>query len=119
MKHFLLTIITTLFIIFSSSCSHKHKTTIVIKDDTRYLKIEYAGTIVFNDDNTGIMHISPDGYFKCKDNKNKLLAEANSHGQLVYEVNGDAPTPSLDENSKTLLLNAIKEIARQQGKHRS
>jgi len=119
MKHFLLTIITTLFIIFSSSCSNKHKTTIVVKENSNYLRIEYSGTIVFNNDNTGIMHISPNGYFKCKNNENKLLAESNKQGRLIYEVNGNSPTSNLDESSKILLIKAIKEIEKQQGKHRS
>lgn len=91
----------------------------VIKDDTRYLRIEYAGTIVFNDDNTGILHISPDGYFKCKDKENNLTAEADKKGNLVYEVNGSEPTASLNESSKMLLLQAVKEIEKQQSRHKS
>jgi hypothetical protein len=119
MKHFILIIVTTLIIAFSSSCSNKHKTTIVIKENSKYLRIEYAGTILFNDDNTGILHISPEGYFKCKNQDNKLSAELNQNGQLVYQVNGGSPTFSLDEGSKTLLRTAVREIAKQQSKRRS
>jgi len=88
----------------------------VFKDDNQYLKIEYAGTIVFNNDNTGILHISTNGYFKCKDNESKLFAKANQQGHIVYEANESSPTSNLDENSKSLLIKAIKELKKQQGK---
>jgi hypothetical protein len=119
MKHFILIIISTLIMAFSSSCSHKQKTTIVIRENDKYLKMEYSGTIVFNQDNTGILRISPNGYFECKNNASKLLAQPNQKGELVYEVNGGTPTSNLDESSKALLKDAVREIAKQQSKGRS
>ena len=98
-----------------ASCHNRH-TSIVVADDDHYLKIEYAGTIIFNDDNTGIARISPGGYFKCKNNYDKLLAETNNKGQMVYEVNGEDPTVKLNSAGSILMKDAVREIARQQGK---
>lgn len=102
-----------------SSCQKGRKTTLVVKDNDAFLSIEYTGTIVFNEDNSGILKISPDGYFKCKDNDNKLTAETNAQGKLVYEVNGSTASANLDNSAKILLQRAVKEIAKQQGRHRS
>lgn len=98
-----------------AACHNRH-TSIVVTDDDHYLKIEYTGTIVFNDDNTGIKHISKGGFFKCKNNYDKLKIEANNRGQMVYAINGDEPTPQLNDAGQTLLKDAVREIARQQGR---
>jgi len=95
---------------------HNRYTSIVVTDDDHYLKIEYAGTIVFNDDNSGIKHISKGGYFKCKNNYDKLLAEINNKGQMIYEVNGEDPTAKLNSAGAILMKDAVREIARQQGR---
>ena len=120
MKPYLLFVLLLLIAILLTTnigCHGGRHTVIVTKsNDTDYLRIEYSGTILFNDNNTDLHDISPDGYFKCKDNNDKVLIETDRSGHLAYQFNRqDAEAKLTSATGKRLLLKAIQEIAKQQG----
>lgn len=104
--------------LLASSCYRSHNS-ITVSDGSSYLKIEYSGTIVFNDDSTKIVRISPGGYFKCKSNDDKLSIESDRDGNLHYEVNGDEESSILSAAGQALMQQATHEIARQRNKKHS
>lgn len=93
-----------------SSWDGDGKTTIRIHDETGTLRLESRGTITFNDDETELKSISADGYVRFKKNGNKIFAETNGAGEIVYTVNDGAPTKALNDGDKKLLARAIKEM---------
>jgi hypothetical protein len=116
MKKLTLLLSLAVLLIAGSACRRGHRTVIVTKDDHDYLKVAYSGIIMFNDDDTGILHISPGGYFECKDNYDNLLIEPDAKGELTYQVNREDAKRSLDNSGYRILLRrAVKEIAKQQG----
>ncbi|MDT3403448.1 hypothetical protein [Mucilaginibacter terrae] len=104
--------------IFATSCYRSHSS-ITVSDGHSYLKIEYAGTVVFNDEKTRVVRISPGGYFKCTNNNDKLNIESDRDGKLHYEVNSDDWSNTLNPTGQALMKQAAKEIARQHEKRRS
>lgn len=73
-------------------------------------EIKYDGQIKFNEDETAIEYISPNGYLMFIRNDEKLIVESNYHGQLVYEFNDGGKKSSLDENGKRVLAELIREM---------
>jgi hypothetical protein len=110
-------IILAVVVITFAAC--RPHSTIVVSNDHSYLKIEYAGTIVFNDDNTAIMHISPGGYFKCKNNYDKLKVEPDASGHPIYQVNGRDAHTTLDRSGEALMIQAAREVAKLRKRSRS
>ena len=53
---------------------------------------------------------------KYNNNDRKIYAENGNGDQIVYELNNGDKTTGLNEESKSLLKEAIKMIAKQQGK---
>ena len=104
--------------LITTACNGPHST-IEVDDGTSHLKIEYAGTIVFNDDNTGIVHISPGGYFKCNNNYDNLKVEPNASGHPIYQVNGRAGASNLDRSGEALMIQAAREVAKLRKRSRS
>lgn len=90
--------------------NHDGKTVISINDETGRLRLETRGSIAFTDDETGIKSISYDGYVKFRKNGNKLEAETNGSGVVVYTVNDGTPVTTLNENDRKVLVRAIKEM---------
>src|SRR6266487_2695449 len=78
------------FIIISAACNMRESHRIIsVQNDNGSLKIEYSGTVIFNDDETAIESISPRGYVRYCKNGKKLKAE-NNHDEITYELyNGD------------------------------
>lgn len=118
MKKQILLFLSIVLITIVTSCSRSKHVSIIVTNEDHFLKIDYAGTIVFNDDNTGVLQISPRGYFNCKNNDDKLEI-TNQNGRLTYKLNGDVQNAELSRNGKWLLKQAVKEIARQQASRRS
>jgi hypothetical protein len=115
--------IQTLFIalslsVIAAACHHGKHSVISINDGRNSTKIEFSGRIVFNDDNTGISSMAPRSYFKYKHNDEKLTAECDKNGHIVYELNDDDQTTALNEDGKRLLAEAVKQVAKAQGKRR-
>ncbi|MES2275257.1 MAG: hypothetical protein V4592_04495 [Bacteroidota bacterium] len=100
--------------VVATSCYHGKHTTIVTNDGHNSTRIEYAGRIVFNDDNTGINSMAPNSYFKYKHNNEKLTAECDKNGHIVYELNDDNQTTALNEDGRRLLAEAVEQIAKAQ-----
>ena len=113
MKKVFLILMSVAMIGASNSCKHKKVTRITVERNADYLNIEYSGDIVFNENNTGIIHISRNGFFKCKSNSDKLVAESDEKGNITYKVNGEIQKTELNIAGRRLLTQAIKEIAKQ------
>lgn len=113
MKKVFLILMSVAMIGVSNSCKHKKVTRITVERNADYLNIEYSGDIVFNENNTGIIHISRNGFFKCKSNSDKLVAESDEKGNITYKVNGEIKKTELNIAGRRLLTQAIKEIAKQ------
>jgi hypothetical protein len=86
------------------------KTVINISDETGRLRLETRGEITFTDDETAVKSISDEGYIKFKKNGNKLKAEPNGAGEIVYTINDGPRVTQLNDNEKKLLARAIKEM---------
>src|SRR5580765_292455 len=89
---------------------HGDATYIKMNNGTTHEEIKYYGKIKINDEETGIDHISPNGYLIYINDDEKLLIESNYHGELAYEVNDGGRKSSLDENGKRLLTEVVREM---------
>ncbi len=97
-------------IIISAGCNMgKSHRTISVQNNDLSLKIEYSGTVIFNDDETAIESISSGGYVRYCKNGKKLKAE-NNHGEITYELYNGNKKLSLEGNDKEFLADAIKEM---------
>src|SRR5437867_10224686 len=95
-------------IIISAACHMgKSHRIISVQNDNGSLKIEYSGTVIFNDDKTAIESISPGGYVRYCKNGKKLKAE-NNHGEITYELYDEDKKLFLEDNDKKFLAAAIK-----------
>jgi hypothetical protein len=119
MKNLLTYLIVVLFTLFSYSCNRQRTTRMTIEDNNRLSQIEYAGNIVFNETNTGIIHLSPDGYFECHNNDDKVLVKSDKRGSITYQLNSEDPQTVLKLTGRNLLHDAVKEIAKQKVRRRS
>lgn len=99
--------------IFSACHHHGYRTrTVRVNNDNQSLKIEYCGNVSFNDDETAIETLSPDGYIKYKSNNNRIVVECDEDGDIecrVYEGNRRLNTE--DEEAKEILRAAVRDIA--------
>src|ERR1700683_2099126 len=95
--------------LFASSCHRGN--TIIVNDGENDLSIYYSGEIKFNDDETAISSISPDGYVRYKKNDRKLVAECDYHGQIKYELSDNGrPFDVNSEDGKKLMAIAIRDM---------
>src|SRR4051812_672029 len=99
-------------IIISAAC-HMGKThrIINVQNDNGSLKIEYSGTVIFNNDKTAIESISPGGYVRYCKNGKKLMAESN-HGEITYELYDEDKKLFPGVTDKKFLAEAIKEMVK-------
>jgi hypothetical protein len=86
----------------------RHHSTIVETGNNYYLKIEYSGSIYFNNEGTAISGISPGGYVKYEFNEIKLKAWHSRNGEVSYEVydNGEKLNPY--NEGKTFIAGAVR-----------
>lgn len=96
-------------IVMSASCHHGN--TIINNNGSVYVEINYEGEITFNDDETSIQSITPDGFLKYRRNDKRLFAQSNYHGEISYELyEGGKKLNINDDYGKKFLANAIKEL---------
>jgi hypothetical protein len=96
--------------IFLSTSCHRGNA-IIVNDGENDLSIYYSGDIKFNDDETGIQSITPDGYIHYKKNDRKLTVDCDYHGQLKYELSDDGRHLDVNsEDGKKLLAIAIRDM---------
>jgi len=107
----LLTIMATL-----NSCYRGRHTIIAYRNNNNEIKVDFSGTITFDSTYTRITSISHGGYMKYSNNNNKIYAENGTEGQITYELNNGDKTTELNDEGKSLLKEAIKMIAKEQGK---
>jgi len=93
-----------------SFTNNNGRTVVSVNDETGRLRLESMGSITFTDDETAIKTISGDGYVKFRKNGNKIYAQSNAAGAIVYTVNGGTPTTNLDVNEKSILAHAVKTM---------
>ncbi|HSZ84889.1 MAG TPA: hypothetical protein VK787_02600 [Puia sp.] len=95
--------------LFTASC---HRGNVMIMNDgENELSISYSGEIKFNDDETGIQSITPDGYLHYKKNDRKLNAECDYHGQIKYELSDNGRNIDLNsEDGKKILAIAVRDM---------
>jgi hypothetical protein len=101
----------------ATACHSGRRTTIETSDDNHSSKIEYAGKIVFSTDSMGIASMSPGSYFKYKRNGQKLSAQNDSKGRIIYEMNDGHKSTQLNQEGRELISEAIREITQLRGKH--
>ncbi|HLX93123.1 MAG TPA: hypothetical protein VKR32_15675 [Puia sp.] len=84
---------------------------IIIGNGDGNLSIYYSGEIKFNDDETAIQGMSPDGYVHYKRNERKVNAECNYHGQISYELEDNGRKLDINsEEGKKFLAIAIRDM---------
>ncbi|TSD67415.1 hypothetical protein FFF34_008500 [Inquilinus sp. KBS0705] len=109
-------ILTATLLTAATACHNGPSTTIVTHDDNNYQKIEYAGRVVFNQDQTAIEDISTGGHLYYEHNGKKFKAQEGAMGRIYYSFNGDSEVNSLSAEQKALVAEAIKEIVKQRAK---
>jgi hypothetical protein len=100
------------------SCRRGNRTTIETNDGSSSQKIEYAGRIIFSQDQTRIESIAKGGYVKFTRNGKSVEAELGRDGKVTYEFNGDSKVNVLDDDQKQFMSFAIKTIIKERAKLR-
>jgi hypothetical protein len=103
----ILTVVSWIAILLSACHFGKHST-IIETGNNYYLRIEYAGTIHFNDDGTAISSISPGGFVKYQNNEKKLEAQNNRDGGISYELSDNGEKLGLDNRGKEFIAQAVR-----------
>ena len=83
---------------------------IVVNDNNNSLEIIYSGDMEFNDEETAIKQMSPGGYLEYRRNGEKLLAETDSRGEIIYSFSSNGRPLTADYNGKTFLTRAIQDM---------
>lgn len=105
LQHILVALVLTFFI----SC--KHGNTIITSDGKNHLEINYSGKITFNEDETAVESMSPDGYLRFRNNDKELVAESNYHGEIKYELYNNGKRIDPDEtDGKKFVADAINDM---------
>jgi len=104
-------LLAVLFTLCFMACHHHRHVTIATQSGNYNVKLEYEGTIVFNDDQTQIEEISRDGYISFKQNDDELYAERDPSGKVAYQLNGEKVN-KLDATGQEMLNEAIKMVVK-------
>ena len=79
-----------------------------INNDGTSLEIKYAGEVRFNDDETAIQSLDPKGGLFYRKNGQKLIAETDDKGNIVYEMYDGSTKLSIETAAgKQFLANII------------
>ena len=82
-----------------------------INNDGTSLEIKYAGEVRFNDDETAIQSLDPKGGLFYRKNGQKLIAETDDKGNIVYEMSDGNTKLSIETAAgKQFLANIIKDL---------
>ena len=103
-----------LILLISTACHfHHHRIrTVRVNNDNSSLKIEYCGQVIFNDNETAIEDISPDGYVKYSKDDKRFVVRGNADGSISYRLSDDGmPLDYNDPDSKAFIARAVREIA--------
>jgi hypothetical protein len=103
-------IIAAISLLWIAASCHRGNSISIFSDNDN-LRINYSGEIKFNDDETAIKSISPDGYLKYIRNGKKLFAENNPQGEVRYEMDDDGKM--IDPGShdgKMFLMRVISDM---------
>ncbi|MDB5231361.1 MAG: hypothetical protein JWN76_2166 [Chitinophagaceae bacterium] len=102
-----------LILSFALSClflsCHRPGKTVIVQNGHFKLKVEYAGTITYKPDGTGIEKISPDGYVHYRKNEIKVLIKPGWNS-VRYELYKSGDKYPLNNIGKKILADALKEI---------
>ena len=99
-----------LFIVLITASCHRGNV-MIVNDGENDLSIYYSGEIKFNDDETGIQSITPDGYLHYKKNDRKLNADCDYHGQIKYELSDNGRKIDVtSEDGKKILAIAVRDM---------
>jgi hypothetical protein len=104
----------SLLVILLSACHHHgHRIrTVRVNNNNETMKIEYCGNVSFNDDETAIEALSPDGYIKYRCNNKRFIVECDEDGDIEYSIyKGSRQLDNDDEDAKEIVNTAIKDIA--------
>lgn len=103
-------LILALAVIAISSCHRHHRhVTIVTRSNNYNMKLEYEGTMAFNNEGTKVEAISKDGFIDYKRNSDEIYAAPDAVGHIHYELNG-TPVNQLDNMGQNMLDEAIRMI---------
>ena len=104
-----------LFAILFTLCviaCHRGRHVIIATQSGNYsVKLEYEGTIAFNEEQTEIEGISRDGYLSFKRNNDELYAASDGSGKITYELNGEKIN-KLDDMGQGMLAEAIRMVVK-------
>lgn len=99
-------------LVFASSARNGVVTrTITTSNDSVSVHIEYTGDVRFNDDETAIASLSPNGRLSYKKNKDEAVAVSDAKGAITYTLKSNGTT--LDPNSaegKAFLAASIRAM---------
>lgn len=126
MKKHALTMVLLCLVLFSANCQKNQSSSynysnsgdgklasshISIRNDDLDLEIKYTGEVRFNEDETSVQSMSPQGALFFRKNKFKLTAESDANGKITYEMyDGSSKLSINDAAGKQFLADAIKEL---------
>ncbi|MGN6179396.1 MAG: hypothetical protein ACTHNW_09455 [Mucilaginibacter sp.] len=111
MKKLSISILVLSAIVISSCRHHHHHVTIVTHGNNFNMKLEYEGTMAFNNEGTKVEAISKDGYINYKRNSDEIHVAPDPSGYMRYEQNG-AQVARLDNTGQNMLDEAIHMIVK-------
>jgi uncharacterized protein YjbI with pentapeptide repeats len=88
---------------FTVSCRYRGNT-IITSTNGETVEVHYNGEIQFNDSETAIQSISPNGFIKYRRNDREFEAQSNIHGQIEYKFYNDGKELSLDQQDRQRFL---------------
>jgi len=103
-----------ILVVVATGCHRRHHRvrTVKVNNNHSSLKIQYAGKVIFNEDETAIAHLSPNGFIKYRKDGQLFSVKRNGNGELSYKLyNGTRYLNLNDEAAKDFTARAVKEIA--------
>jgi hypothetical protein len=96
-----------------TACHYGYRTrTVRVSNDNTSLKIEYCGHVDFNEDETGIISLDPEGYVKYRNNNKRFIAVCDEDGNITYKIyDGGRRLNYNDGEAQNIMASAVKEIA--------
>ncbi|MFI5155287.1 MAG: hypothetical protein ACHQEM_03845 [Chitinophagales bacterium] len=91
--------------ILINGCRYRGNT-MITSTDGETIEVHYNGEIRFNDDETAIESISPNGFLMYKRNGREFEAQSNSHGEIEYKFYQDGSKVSLDQQDRQRFMAA-------------
>ncbi|MGN6438614.1 MAG: hypothetical protein ACTHMM_18880 [Agriterribacter sp.] len=97
--------------LYTLNAGCRHGNAIVVNNGKDYLEINYTGKIKFTEDEAAIESMSSDAFLKFRNNRQKLYAESNYHGEVEYELYDDGKRiDPLEPRGRKLMAEMIKKM---------